>query len=60
MEIWQHLEPYAESLEEDSKTLGRLQGKLTFPLMRPCAKPAQPFVCFYTGKVTPAIVLKRC
>ena len=25
-EVWQHLRPYAESLDKDSKTLSKLQG----------------------------------
>ena len=27
IEAWRHLKPYAESLEKDSKALGRLQGR---------------------------------
>ena len=35
--MWQYLSPYAESMEGDSKTLSRLQGKSTSCAAPPCA-----------------------
>lgn len=31
LEVWQHLRPYAESLDKDSKTLSKLQGIHSVP-----------------------------